>query len=103
MRPTVAWILGFGFSRTGPIFSAHVVGSPDYKATMKLRSLGGTSGTERYGTKREIGVVRYFLINGQISMRYSCPYSRDSAEFVARLEQDLGRPLAPRPSQQTRV
>ena len=70
----------------------------------------GTSGTERYGTKREIGLLRYFLINGQISTRYSRPYSvgrlldgRDSAEFVARLEQDLGRLLAPRPGQQTRV
>ena len=29
---------GIWISRTGPIFSAQVVGSPDYKATMKLRS-----------------------------------------------------------------
>ena len=71
----------------------------------------GTSGTERYGRKREIGLLRYFLINGQISTRYSRAYRSgmftgwpvDSAEFVACLEQDLGRPLAPRAGQQTRV
>jgi hypothetical protein len=70
----------------------------------------GTSGTERYGTKGEIGLLRYFLINGQISTRYSRPYSVGclldgrwtAPSFVACLEQELGRPLAPRQGQRTR-